>query len=92
MTDASPLEPNSPTRSTANLDAADVILLLISPDFIASDYCYEREMKRAMERHRKSEARVIPVILRPCDWKGPSVRHAPRDAEGRGSRDHDVAE
>jgi hypothetical protein len=52
-----------------HLDAADVILLLISPDFIASDYCYEREMKRAMERHRKGEARVIPVILRPCDWK-----------------------
>jgi hypothetical protein len=52
-----------------HLDAADVILLLISPDFIASDYCYDREMKRAMERHRKGEARVIPVILRPCDWK-----------------------
>lgn len=52
-----------------HLDAADVILLLISPDFIASDYCYEREMKRAMERHREGEARVIPVILRPCDWK-----------------------
>jgi hypothetical protein len=53
-----------------HLDAADVILLLISPDFIASDYCCEREMKRAMEHHRKGEARVIPVILRPCDWHG----------------------
>jgi hypothetical protein len=52
-----------------HLDAADVILLLISPDFIASDYCYELEMKLAMEKHRKGEARVIPVILRPCDWK-----------------------
>lgn len=53
-----------------HLDAADVILLLISPDFIASDYCYEREMARALERHDKREARVIPVILRPCDWHG----------------------
>jgi hypothetical protein len=53
-----------------NLNAAEVILLLVSPDFIASDYCYEREMARAMERHEKSEARVIPVILRPCDWQG----------------------
>ena len=52
-----------------NLHAADVILLLISPDFIASDYCYEREMRQAMERHRIGEARVIPVILRPCDWE-----------------------
>src|ERR1700690_3593701 len=51
-----------------HLDAAEVILLLISPDFIASDYCYEREMKRALERHDRGEARVIPVILRPCDW------------------------
>jgi hypothetical protein len=45
-----------------------MILLLVSPDFIASDYCYDREMTLAMERHEKGEARVIPVILRPCDW------------------------
>ena len=51
-----------------HIDTADVILLLVSPDFIASDYCYEREMKRALEKHERGEARVIPVILRPCDW------------------------
>jgi len=51
-----------------NLDSADVILLLVSPDFIASDYCYEREVKRALQRHLEGTARVIPVILRPCDW------------------------
>lgn len=53
-----------------NLNEADVILLLVSPDFINSDYCYEREMLRAMERHDLHEARVIPIILRPCDWQG----------------------
>jgi len=52
----------------SHINTADVILLLVSPDFIASDYCYEREMKRALERHQHGEARVIPVILRPCDW------------------------
>jgi hypothetical protein len=52
-----------------NLNEADVILLLISPDFINSDYCYEREMLRAMERHDRLEARVIPIILRSCDWQ-----------------------
>lgn len=52
------------------LDSADVILLLVSPDFIASDYCYEQEMKRALRRHRQGLARVLPVILRPCDWHG----------------------
>jgi len=51
-----------------NLDSADVILLLVSPDFINSDYCYKTEMERAMERHKSGDARVIPVILRPCDW------------------------
>ncbi|WP_437757142.1 toll/interleukin-1 receptor domain-containing protein [Sorangium sp. So ce1389] len=51
-----------------NLEAADVILLLISPDFLASEYCYNIEMARALERHDADEAVVIPVILRPCDW------------------------
>jgi hypothetical protein len=50
------------------LEEADLILLLVSPDFIACDYCYDVEMTRALERHHASEARVIPVILRPCDW------------------------
>jgi len=52
----------------ASLNRADIILLLVSPDFIASEYCWGKEMKRAMERHEAGEARVIPVILRPVDW------------------------
>ena len=52
------------------LDEAHIILLLISPDFIHSEYCYSTEMKRALERHERGEARVIPVILRPIDgWE-----------------------
>ncbi len=51
------------------LNGDDIILLLVSPDFIASRYCYDVEMKRAMERHQAGEAIVIPVILRPCDWQ-----------------------
>ena len=50
----------------------DIILLLVSPNFLASDYCYDREMLRAMERHEAGEAIVIPVILRACEW-----HHAP---------------
>jgi len=52
-----------------HLETADIILLLVSSDFIASDYCYEVELKRAMERHAQRTARVIPVILRNCDWR-----------------------
>jgi tetratricopeptide (TPR) repeat protein len=51
-----------------NLNNADIILLLVSSSFLASDYCYEKEMTRALERHTACEVRVIPVILRPCDW------------------------
>jgi hypothetical protein len=51
-----------------HLEKADIIFLLVSPYFIASDYCYDVEMKRAIERHKAGEARVIPVILHPCDW------------------------
>ena len=54
----------------SHLNSAQVILLLISSDFLASDYCYDLEMMRAMERHEMREARVVPVILRPVDWKG----------------------
>ena len=53
-----------------HINTDEVILLLVSPDFLASDYCYDIEMKRAMERHKAGEAIVIPVILRPCDWHG----------------------
>ena len=52
-----------------HLNTSHVILLLISSDFIASDYCYDVEMTRAIERHESGEARVIPVILRPVDWE-----------------------
>ena len=51
-----------------NLEAADIILLLISPHFIESDYCYEIEMIRAMEKHESGEAKVIPVIVEHCQW------------------------
>jgi hypothetical protein len=66
------------------LEEADLILLLVSPDFIASDYCYDVEMTRALERHHAKEARVIPVILRPCDWHSApfgGLLAAPRDGK-----------
>lgn len=52
-----------------NLEEAQIILLLVSPDFIASDYCYSSEMQRALERHQAGEAFVVPVILRPVLWQ-----------------------
>lgn len=50
------------------LAQADIILLLISPDFLATDYIWNVEITTAMKRHEQGEARVIPVFIRPCDW------------------------
>lgn len=52
------------------LQRADIILLLVSSDFIASRYCYDLEMTQALAHHERGEAIVVPVILRPCHWTG----------------------
>ncbi|WP_437916839.1 AAA family ATPase [Sorangium sp. So ce302] len=66
-----------------HLDEADVILLLVSANFLDSDYCFNNEMKRALARHDAGKASVIPVILRPTDWQSASFARfqvLPRDA------------
>ena len=52
-----------------HLSTADVILLLISPHFVDSDYCYGKEMQRALERHNAGTCCVIPILLRPTYWE-----------------------
>ena len=67
-----------------HLNSAAIILLLVSSSFLDSDYCYDIEMKRAMERHQAGEARVIPVILRDCVWHGAafgSLEALPKDGK-----------
>lgn len=66
------------------LDSADLVLLLISPDFLNSEYCYCKEMKRALARHAMGEAQVVPVILRPVDWEKAPFAHlqaVPKDGK-----------
>lgn len=57
------------TAIKAHLDVAPIILLLVSRDFIGSDYCWSVELDEAMKLHRAGQARVIPIIIRPTDWK-----------------------
>src|SRR6266581_4917208 len=67
-----------------HLNTAQIILLLISADFLDSQYCYGVEMKRALERQAAGEARVIPIIVRPVDWKDAPFAHLqalPTDAK-----------
>ncbi len=54
---------------STHLNTADIILLLISPDFMASKYCFSVEVECAMERHERGEAQVIPIIARPVHWQ-----------------------
>ncbi|MCC8957131.1 macro domain-containing protein [Bradyrhizobium sp. Pear77] len=68
----------------SHLNSARVILLLVSPDFIASPYCYDVEMARALERHEKRDALVIPAILRAVHLKGTpfaKLQALPKDAK-----------
>ena len=61
----SPLDP----AISAEVERADLFLCLVSADFLASDYCYSKEMTRALERQTAGQAHVIPIILRDCEWK-----------------------
>jgi hypothetical protein len=50
------------------LELADVFVALVSPDFIASDYCYDKELSRALERRKSGSMVVVPVVVEACDW------------------------
>src|SRR5579864_845368 len=58
-----------------HLEQASIILLLISADFLASDYCYGVEVQRALQLHQTKQARVLPILLRPVNWKGAAFEH-----------------
>lgn len=68
----------------SELESSQIVLLLVSAHFLASDYCYEKEMTRAIEKHEDGSSVVIPVILHPCDWhSGPfgHLRATPTDGK-----------
>ena len=56
-----------------HLQTADIILLLISPNFFASDHLYQEDMSEALARHERGEALVIPILLRPVDWEATPI-------------------
>ena len=66
------------------LENSQIILLLVSVDFLDSNYCYEVEIKRAIEKHEKGEAILIPIILRKCTWQETNlgkIQALPKDAK-----------
>lgn len=71
------------------MQRANVILLLISASFLASEFCYGKEMRWAMEKHALGTATVIPILLRSCDWRETpfgGIQGLPRDGQPISSR------
>jgi len=69
-----------------SLARSDIVLLLISAAFLHSDYCWDKEMTRALERQEQGLARVIPIILRPVEdgWQSTvfgRLKALPRDGK-----------
>ncbi len=66
-----------------HIGTADIVLLLVSADFIASDYCWGEETTKALARHERGEARVIPVISAAVPMDEYTARKAAGSAQGR---------
>jgi hypothetical protein len=69
-----------------NLKTADIILLLVSADFVASNYIWEKELNIALEREERGEAKVLPILLRPLDFSTLKIAEKqmiPKDGGGK---------
>lgn len=55
------------------LEQAEVVLFLVSSDFLASDYIHDVEIKKTFERYAQGKVRIIPIIVRPCDFKSLAI-------------------
>ena len=58
----------------AKIESSRIFLLLVSLELLNSDYCYNTDMTRALERHRSGDARVVPIIIEPCEWQSSPLR------------------
>jgi len=67
------------------IDEADIILLLVTSRFLASDKLYENQLKQALERHENNEVCIIPILMSPCNWEAASFANLftilPRDTQ-----------
>lgn len=68
----------------AQLEKANIVVLLVSSDFLDSDYCYTVEMERALTRHKAGEVELVPVTVRSALWEESplaNLKALPRDAK-----------
>jgi hypothetical protein len=55
-------------KIAAELDECGLFIALVSPDYLASQYCYDKEFERAQVLAEAGQLRIVPIILEPCDW------------------------
>ena len=60
---------NLSERIESNLNDSEIFIALLSPDYIASNYCYEKEFQTALKKLEKKEIIIVPIICEPCDWR-----------------------
>src|SRR5215213_277997 len=58
----------------ARLDASGMFIALLSPDYLASNYCYEKEFAHALRQAEDGKIQIVPVILEPCDWQSSPLK------------------
>jgi len=75
---------NWQTEISTQLEAAHLIIFLVSPDFLGSEYCLEVEVENAFRRVKEGAAKVVPILVRDCLWEESifsELQMIPRDAK-----------
>lgn len=70
------------TSIYSNMEESDIVLFLVSSDFLNSDYCYNKEVLKSVERHNQGKCTVVPILVRDCDYEGTpfeSIQGLPTD-------------
>jgi hypothetical protein len=65
------------TEISSQLETADLILFLLSADFMDSEYCFGVEVEKAMERAKRGEVKIAPILLRPLSLVRVAVQRTP---------------
>jgi hypothetical protein len=60
---------NLDANISSTLNDSDIFLAIVSPDYLNSQYCYEKEFQEALKMQERSEIIIVPIIAEPCDWK-----------------------
>ena len=67
-----------------SLNSSQLFICLVSPDYIASQYCFEKEFQSALKMQKEGKVIIVPIIVEPCDWKPTplgTIKALPKDGK-----------